>query len=161
MNNQIRDFKYGLVSPLQSLMMVVVASAIPLVCANLANGDPNKLRLLGGLILLPPAIMWLLTAASALAALYTLAFAVSNFRAPKFVQLAAEYAVVPKASLFGGRLTVPYGEIKEVQYKDTSSRYKVIVIRSSVGDAKLLASYFNDQFEFDSFLLSLRARVGG
>jgi hypothetical protein len=158
MNTQSREFRYE--HPTSSLvLMIVVAWVIPLLCAKLASGNSLGRSLLGGLIHLSPTVLWGFSGISAIAACGATITAINNMRAQKFVSLSQSFTVVPRASLLGGQLTIPYEKISKIEQRIAPNNQKMIVINSSLGQSRLLSSGFDAYLDFNTFYTELQQRV--
>ena len=83
--------------------------------------------------------------------------AVQDHRGPQYVELGEQAAFLPKASVSRIMLSVPYSAIRQVRTVLIPGQ-QMILIDSSVGQARLLSKAFASSHDFALFLRSLQER---
>lgn len=63
-----------------------------------------------------------------------------NLSYPIQVELHATYACLPKLSMFGGQLSIPYELIKDITRRKISTSEELLVIKSGAGESRLFLS---------------------
>ena len=75
-----------------------------------------------------------------------------------FIEFLPDAVVLPKVSLHSTTLTVPYKSIKTIQIREIHHQ-RFLVIKSSVGENRLLPMGFVTDNEFNNFYHVLRQRI--
>jgi len=147
----------------RAVLMVLVSFAVAVGSAYIASTNQKALRIFG-LVTLPPdaasTLFWLFAILSLAVALLAVWLGIRSHVGAGYVELGPTSAVVPMASLSGGPLTVPYSAIKRVSTLNVPGQ-QLVIIASSVGEARLMSNSFATQREFAEFLNALQARTGG
>lgn len=111
--------------------------------------------------LLPPHaasdVYWLMAAASSFCLVPVGALLKRASAPPPLIELAAMAAKVPKASLRGELLTIPYSKISRVEFYEVNG-HKFLDIKSSVGESRIISAGFSDEHTFEEFAAALRQR---
>ncbi len=74
------------------------------------------------------------------------------------VELHTAFADLPKASLFGGQIKMPYTTISNISRKIVHDR-ELLSVSSSVGNARLLSSDFMSVSDYGCFISEITSRV--
>jgi hypothetical protein len=147
----------------RTVPMVLVAFAIPAALGYIASTNRGSVRLFGLWTLSPSEagiFFWSFAGLCLAAAAVAAWIAIRNHRGPGVVELLADAALVPEASLRARMLRIPYASIRSIDVV-TLSRQPMLVLKSSVGESRLLAQGFVGAREFEDFCQSLRAKAGG
>ncbi len=161
MSNTAQEFNYS-ISKTQLIVMVIIVSALPFLLASIASGNHKGLRLFRIVTLTPndaTLFYWGMTILCAFAALATIFMAFTSLRHPKKVELYATHANLPKASMFGGQLNIPYQSITNISQRKLSAIQEMVVIKSTVGESRLIASHFKGLLGYQDFLSALSAQI--
>lgn len=161
MSNALQEFNYN-VSTTQLIATVTTASALPFLFTYIAANNHKGLRLFHLVTLSPndaTLLYWSTGIVCTFAALITIFMVFTNLRHPKQVELYTTHANLPKASMFGGQLIVPYESITNIARKKISATQEMVVITSSVGESRLIASQFKDLSSYQDFLSALSAKI--
>ncbi len=161
MSNAPQEFYYN-ISKTQLIISVVIVSALPFLLASVATDNHKGLRLFRIFTLSPndaTMFYWGMAILCAFAALATIFMVFTSLRHPKQVELYAAHANLPKASMFGGQLNIPYESITNISRKQFSANQEMVIIKSSVGESRLLASQFKGVMGYEDFLSALAAKT--
>jgi hypothetical protein len=161
MSNTPQEFYYN-ISKTQLIVMVIIASALPFLLASIATDNQKGLRLFRIVTLSPndaTLFYWGMAILCAFAALATIFMVFTSLRHPKKVELYATHANLPKASMFGGQLSIPYDLITNISQKRLSATQEMVVIKSALGESRLLASHFKGVLGYEDFLSALSAKT--
>lgn len=74
------------------------------------------------------------------------------------VELFASFADLPKASLFGGQIFIPYTAITKIS-REIVNVYETLTITSPLGNACVVASNFMSLEDYANFVLEITSRV--
>jgi len=144
-----------------AVLMAVVALAVPVGVAYTASTIQKPLRLFGLVTLSAQGaavFFWVLSALCGLAALLALYAAVRSQTALGFIELGGQGASLPKASLSSPLRVIPYKSIEQVQVVNVPGQ-QMVIVKSSVGESRLMSKSFASQEEFAVFLGALGERV--
>ncbi len=161
MSNAPQEFNYK-ISKTQLIILVIIVSALPLLLAYIATDNQKGLRLFRIVTLSPndaTLFYWCIAILCALVALATFFLVFTSLRHPKQVELYATHANLPKASMFGGQLNIPYESITNISRKKLSETQEMVVITSAVGESRLVASQFKGFLGYQDFLSALSAKI--
>ena len=142
--------------------MVLMSSAIPALFAYLALTNHARLSLLGLVTLSPHSatiFYWVVTIVTLLAAF--VAFSMSFFRRKDlgYIEITEDSAFIPQASLAGNMITIPYAAIQSARLLDVHGT-RIFIVKSSVGESRLMAMGFSSVAEFDNFCKHICDKVG-
>ena len=143
--------------------MILAAFAVPAVLVYIASTNTGSIRLFGLVRLSPPqanSFFWSLACLCLAAAGVALWVAVQNHRGPGYVELQLNAAILPQASLSRRTLRIPYSSIQSVSLVQVTGQ-PMLIVKSPVGESRLLARGFASEQEFNAFCRSLRERAGG
>jgi hypothetical protein len=159
MNTETVSFPYRASTPRVIAIVIVVALLMVAFC-YLALTSQHSLRLEGFLLSPHQAriFYWLMTAATSLCLIPAAALVKRSSQPPQMIELGPTAAVVPKASLSGELLTIPYAKISKVELREIRGQ-KFLVIKSSVGESRVVPAGFTGQRAFADFVAALRQRV--
>ncbi|MDQ8023121.1 MAG: hypothetical protein REI94_14890 [Moraxellaceae bacterium] len=160
MNREIRDYRYTH-STTSIIKMIVVVWIFPLATYWGASRNPQGKSVLGGLVHLPQGALWALCGLTVFLAVLCTVFAVRRLRGPSFVQLAGEHVEIPKASILGGWLSVPYEDVTGVEIRPAPNNDKMIVVNTKAGQSRLMLSAFDGSTQFLAFFAELQERMEG
>ena len=138
--------------------MVVISGALPFIFANIASNNQKGLRLFHIITLSPSdatLFYWGVAILCLLAALVTIFVVLTSLRHPKQVELYATHANLPKASIFGGQINIPYELITNISRRKISATQEMLVIKSTIGESRLIASQFKGVFGYEDFVSAL------
>jgi len=156
------SFKYQ-VPAWRNFLGVVFCSAGAIGMGYLSYINQKGLRIFQ-LITFSPEASSLIYLASSLVLLLCVALfvvlIVRSLNGPVVLTIEETYVVVPRASLKGELLSIPYSSIKQLLVQDLQ-RQQMITINSSVGQARVLSVGFRNVGEFSSFKLALASRING
>lgn len=161
MPNTPQEFDYN-ISKTKLIVMVIIVSALPFLFASIATDNYKGLRLFRIVTLSPndaTLFYWGLVILCSFAALTTILMVLTSLRHPKRVELYATHANLPKASIFGGQLNIPYKSITNISQRKISATQEMVVIKSTVGESRLIASYFKGMQGYQDFLSALSAKI--
>jgi len=104
---------------------------------------------------------WTCATLSAMATMMAIIFTVLNVRAEKRVELHETFADLPRASITGGQLKIPYKQIRKVSRQALPADNEMLIIDSSIGQSRLLSSYFLSTVAFNEFidLLAINVKI--
>ncbi len=161
MSNAPQEFNYN-ISKTQLIISVIIVSALPFLLASVATSNQKGLRLFHIVTLSPndaTLFYWGMAILCAFAAFATMFMVFTSLRHPKQVELYATHANLPKASMFGGQLNIPYESITNISQKRLSATQEMVVITSTVGESRLVASQFKGFLGYQDFLSALSAKI--
>lgn len=161
MTETTQQFNYS-PSVVRVIFGLLFVTALPFGLANIAKENQKGLRFFHLFTLSPTEaslFYWGVAIMCGVAALLVFIATFNSLRGAKIVELTATHAVVPKASIRGGQLNIPYESIKEIKRRKISARQEMIVIKSTIGEARLISSNFRGLLSFDDFLATLNERM--
>ena len=161
MSNAPQEFNYN-ISKTQLIVMVIIVSALPFLLASIATENHKGLRLFRIVKLSPndaTLFYWGMATLCSFAAFATIFMVFNSLRHPKKVELYATHANLPKASMFGGQLNIPYESITNISRKKLSATQEMVVITSAAGESRLVASHFKGFIGYQDFLSALSAKI--
>lgn len=154
-----RKFNYS-VPTHKILVTLTISIVLTLYLAYAAMGNDRALDLFITLDTQETTgLLWFVTALSLLAASLIAATAYGALTQPPKVELDADKASVPKASLLGGQIDMPYETIDEVSRRKVTKRDEMLVIKSTRGESRLLSNHFKSPSEYEDFIAALRAHL--
>lgn len=161
MTDPTQKFDYE-VERVQFSLALVVVVAIPILLANHALTNDKGLRLFH-IVTLSKAdatnFWWGLAILCSLAALILIFSMLSSLRHPEQVELHPTYANLPKASIMGGQLDIPYETITKVSRRKIPGDQEMTKIKSSVGESCVISSHFNSMLAYEEFLSALSTKL--
>ena len=104
-------------------------------------------------------VFWVLFIILAVASIAAVIKVITNLQNPMIVELHEFHAVLPKSSLLGGQLNIPYLSMKNILVRTLTKNQKIIVVQSDLGESRLNSSYFKDQKELEDFLSMLSSKI--
>jgi hypothetical protein len=157
--NPTQRFDYRF-SNARLLAMSVLLIILPLIFVDFARTNRRGLRI-SGLVLSPDqavTFFWIAAALLLVAAAIGFIFIIRSLRSAGFVQLGADEVLLPRASLRGELMQVPYVAIQSVQVVMVANRQLVNIVTLE-GDARLSAAAFKGERDFTRFVRILKERV--
>jgi len=159
MNTETVSFPYRVSTP--RVIAIVIAVAVLIVAfLYLALTSHRPLRLVGFLLSPHQARVFygLMAGAMSLCLIPVGALIKRSAQPPQMIELGPTAATVPRASLSGELLTIPYAKISKVELREIRGQ-QFLVIRSSLGESRLVPAGFSGQRAFADFVAALRQRV--
>lgn len=161
MSENSTQFYYSL-STSKGVLMALMLMALPFGIAQIAMHNHRGIRFFH-IITLPPAdatlFFWGLAIACGIAAVMGLISFYNQLKSPKTIELNADHALLPKASIFGGQLNIPYKSIQNISRRKVTASIEMTVIKSTVGEARVLSENFRGLLKYEDFLLTLGERL--
>ena len=152
-----KQFSYY-VTTSQLILMPTFASALPIIFSYFAINN-NKGLVINGIIKLPftdaTLFFWGVAFICLLAVFCTFISTYNMWLQPKTVELSTTHAHVPKASMFGGELIIPYESITKANRQKISGNQELLIIESVLGKSRLLSSNFKGILGYTDFLSAL------
>jgi hypothetical protein len=105
-----------------------------------------------------PGGIWVLAAGSAAATCIAFVHTLSHWSG-QIITLADSSVTLPRASIFGGLVSIPYAAIKSVRLHAIRN-HQVITATSERGRASVFAFGFRSARAFDEFHATLKRRIG-
>ncbi len=161
MSDISQEFEYN-ISKVQLLLMVAISTALPFLMAWMAEDNQKGLRLFHIITFSQndaTSFYRGMAMLCGIAALFVIFTVFSSLRHPKQVELHATHANLPKASMFGGQLNIPYNLITNISRRTISATQEMVVIKSTVGESRLIASQFKGLLGYQDFLSALSAKI--
>jgi hypothetical protein len=128
-----------------------------------AHSNERGVRLYGLITLTPDkatVFFWVLTAIFVLCTVLLGMMTLRAFGVPAIVAIEETHVIAPRASIRFKLLSIPYTSIKQVLVQKAQSQ-EIVIINSSVGQARLMSSGFKSRREFSHFKRALAERVNG
>jgi hypothetical protein len=152
-------FQYGIPAKNAAFMVFGVLLG-PVGAAYLAMTFQRPLRILGVITLTAQGstnFFWVIFAIGAIVALIVIFVAIRSQISQSWIELSDQDATLPKAALLSPLIRVPYGSIREILVV-TVSNQPMVIVKSSLGECRILLKYFNVSEDYAVFLYKLRER---
>ena len=143
-------------------LAMFVAVAIPIVLASHALTNNKGLKLFHVVTLSKGEatnFWWGFAILCGLAALILIISMLSSLRHTELVELHPTYANLPKASIMGGQLNIPYETITKLSRWKILGGQEMMMIKSSVGESSVNSSRFNSMLAYEKFVSALSAKL--
>ncbi len=152
MNNELMTFNYKAPAG-RMLLITLISISMSVFLSYLALTSIKGVRIFGAIKLSPEnsiLLFWALSAATLVVALIVFVSTLLNSKGSRQIVLDSNHAILPKASISGKLIQIPYTSIKHTSLQ-TVSGHNFYVVKSNEGNSTIYTKSFENPLDFVTF----------